>query len=147
AIVENEELRKRFVKAKAGLVPRLDVMGYTAMLAAYRHGQPWLNATLRYLEANREYMFDYVNSCLPGVSTRKPEGTYLAWLDCQQAGIPDNPHTFFLNEAKVALNDGAMFGQGGEGFVRLNFGCPRAILVEALERMKAALTRGNGEGQ
>jgi len=69
----------------------------------------------------------------------KPEGTYLAWLDCREAGIPGNPFEFFLKEAKVALNDGVAFGKGGQGFVRLNFGCPRSTLVEALDRMKTAL--------
>ena len=73
----------------------------------------------------------------------KPEATFLAWLDCRQAGIPDevSPHAFFLKEAGVALNEGAKFGPGGEGFVRLNFGCPRAALSEALERMEEALRR------
>jgi cystathionine beta-lyase len=70
---------------------------------------------------------------------REPEGTYLAWLDCRQAGINENPCEFFLKKAQVAFNDGKIFGSGGEGFVRLNFGCPRSILVEALERMKTAL--------
>ena len=71
------------------------------------------------------------------------EGTYLAWLDCRQAGLPADvpPGKFFLDEAKVALNEGSTFGRGGEGFVRLNFGCPRAILEEALERMRDALGR------
>jgi cystathionine beta-lyase len=69
----------------------------------------------------------------------KMEATYLAWLDCKDAGIPGNPFDFFLKEAKVALNDGAEFGRGGEGFVRLNFACPRKTLTEALDRMAAAL--------
>jgi cystathionine beta-lyase len=69
------------------------------------------------------------------------EGTYLAWLDCKGAGIPGNPFGFFLKEAKVALNDGAEFGRGGEGFLRLNFACPRKTLTEALDRMAAALKR------
>jgi cystathionine beta-lyase len=68
-----------------------------------------------------------------------PQGTYLAWLDCQQAGIEDNPQKFLLEKARVALNDGETFGHGGQGFVRLNFGCPRAILEQALERMAQAL--------
>ena len=69
-----------------------------------------------------------------------PAGTYLAWLDCRQAGMPYNdPYTFFRAHAKVALNDGDTFGPGGKGFVRLNFGCPRAILVQALEQMHKAL--------
>ena len=69
-----------------------------------------------------------------------PEATYLAWLDCRARGpAAADPFTFFLERAKVALNDGALFGPGGEGFVRLNFGCPRPLLVEALERMRRAL--------
>ncbi|MGQ9713611.1 MAG: MalY/PatB family protein, partial [Anaerolineae bacterium] len=60
-------------------------------------------------------------------------------LDCREAGIPGNPHHFFLREARVALSDGAEFGRGGEGFVRLNFGCPRPLLLEGLRRLRAAL--------
>jgi len=70
----------------------------------------------------------------------KPEGTYLAWLDCRNMGIPNgDPCAFFLDRAKVALNDGAAFGQPGRGFVRLNFACPRALLTDGLERMRRAL--------
>ena len=141
AIIEDEDLRKRFEKARAGLVPHLDVMGYTAMLAAYRDGQPWLDEVLAYLEANRDSLFAYVESNLPGVRMTPLEGTYLAWLDCRETGTPGNAHKFFLEQAGVALNDGATFGQGGEGFVRLNFACPRATLVEALERMREAIER------
>ena len=76
---------------------------------------------------------------LPGITVGRPEGTYLAWLDCRQAGLPDNPQRFFLEKARVALNDGAAFGRGGDGFVRLNFGCPRSTLEDALERIRNAL--------
>jgi cystathionine beta-lyase len=75
---------------------------------------------------------------LPGIRMTKIESTYLAWLDCRQAGIPDNSFEFFLQKGKVALNDGVEFGKGGEGFVRLNFACPRSTLTEALERMAKA---------
>ncbi len=139
AIIPNAELRQRFQAARADLVPGVDVLGYVAMLAAYRDGGPWLAAVLRYLEDNRDFLFEYVNAHLPGVTMAKPEGTYLAWLDCRGAGLPDNPHRFFLKKARVAVNDGATFGPGGEGFVRLNFACPRATLLAALERMRAAL--------
>jgi cystathionine beta-lyase len=145
-IIEDEDLRKRFEAARADLVPHLDVLGYTAILAAYRDGAKWLEQALRYLEGNRDYLFDYVAAGkLPGLRMAKPEGTYLAWLDCREAGLPDNAHKFFLEEAGVALNDGATFGAGGEGFVRLNFACPRATLVEALERMQEALLRRQAE--
>jgi cystathionine beta-lyase len=117
-------------------------MGWVAALAAYRDGQDWLDQVLVYLEANRDFMFDFVMKELPGLRMTRPEGTYLAWLDCRQAGIEGNPYEFFLHNARVALSDGASFGHGGEGFMRLNFGCPRAILTEALERMKKALLKG-----
>ena len=94
---------------------------------------------LAYLTANRDFVVDYVDQNLPGIRTTVPEATYLAWFDCRETGIEGNPHEFFLENAKVALNDGERFGPGGEGFVRLNFGCPRATLVEALERMRGAL--------
>jgi cystathionine beta-lyase len=139
AIIPDPELRKQFQGARAGLVPKMDAMGYTAMLAAYRDGQPWLDAVLRYLEANRDACVEYVNSRLPVVTTHRLEGTYLAWLDCRQAGIPGNPHQFFLEQAQVAMNDGATYGRGGEGFVRLNFACPRSTLTQALEQMRQAL--------
>jgi cystathionine beta-lyase len=109
------------------------------MVAAYRDGGPWHEALLRYLEANRDFLVDYVAAQLPGITMAKPEGTYLAWLDCRTAGIAD-PFTFFLERAKVAFNDGKLFGAPGDGFVRLNFGTPRLLVAEGLERMRKALS-------
>lgn len=83
---------------------------------------------------------NYVDQQLPGIHITRPEATYLAWLDCREAGITGNPHEFFVRNAGVAMNDGATFGPGGAGFIRLNFGCPRTTLLEGLERMQAALT-------
>jgi len=139
AIVPDKALREKLVASRRGLMSRLDLMGYVVGLAAYRYGDPWLEEMLSYLEANRDYTVQYVREHLPGIRTGTPEGTYLAWLDCREAGIPGNAHEFFLEKAKVAVNDGATFGQGGEGFVRLNFGCARAALEKALERMREAL--------
>ncbi len=144
AIIPDPELRKKFQAARADLVPNLDVLGYTAIVAAYRDGGPWLQQVLRYLEENRDFLVDYASANLPGITMHRPEGTYLAWLDCREAALPGNPHKFFLEKAKVALNDGAAFGRGGEGFVRLNFACPRTILLEALERMRQALLARDG---
>jgi cystathionine beta-lyase len=78
---------------------------------------------------------------MPGLRTTVPDSTYLGWIDCREAGIEGSPYRFFLEQAKVAFSDGASFGPGGEGFVRLNFGCPRALLLEGLERMRMALER------
>jgi cystathionine beta-lyase len=141
AIIENAELRKEFLAAQRGLVPRMNLLGQVAALAAYRHGREWLQQVLDYLAANRALVMDYVNQKLPGLRMARPEGTYLAWLDCRAAALPESPHKFFLEEAKVAMNDGAVFGRGGEGFVRLNFGCPRATLQDALARMERALAQ------
>jgi cystathionine beta-lyase len=145
AIIPDEGLRKRFKAARTGLVPGIDVLGFAAALAAYREGQPWLAQVLTYLQSNRDYVAAYVEERLGGVTMARPEGTYLAWLDCRRAGIPGNPHQFFLEEARVALNDGTMFGRGGEGFVRLNFGCPRSMLEEALDRMNSSLIHTRGQ--
>lgn len=139
AIVQNPKLRKKLKEAAAGIVPHVNVLGYVAALAAYREGEEWLRQLQAYLTANRNYVVDYVTSHLPGVRTTVPQATYLAWLDCEEAGIEGNPYQFFLTKANVALNDGAGFGPGGENFVRLNFGCPRATLEQALDRMYQAL--------
>ncbi len=139
AIIPNAELRQRYVEAKRGLVAWVNLMGQVAAQAAYRDGQEWLDQLLVYLEANRDYLDDFVRSELPGVRMAKPEGTYLAWLDCRHV-VDGNPYEFFLRTARVALGDGLTFGRGGEGFVRLSFGCPRSTLEEALRRMKQAIT-------
>ena len=141
AVIQDAALRRRYLAARRGIVDTVNLLGYTAALAAYQEGQPWLEAMVRYLEANRNFLVTFVAQRMPGVTVASPEGTYLAWLDCRGAGIDGNPHTFFLKEARVALNDGPTFGPGGEGFVRVNFGCPRALLEEGLERMRAALNR------
>ena len=102
-------------------------------------GQEWFEQALDYLRANRDFLAEYTKEKLPGMRMTKMEATYLAWLDCRDSGIPGNPFQFFLKKARVALNDGSEFGKGGEGFVRLNFACPRKTLVEALDRMSMAL--------
>jgi cystathionine beta-lyase len=140
AVIPDAGLRERFQAARVDMVQSPNVLGYAAMLAAYRDGDPWLRTLLGYLEANRGVVRDHVARDLPGVAVTVPEGTYLAWLDCRGAGsAADDPFAFFLERARVALSDGATFGAAGQGFVRLNFGCPRALLVDGLARMRAAL--------
>lgn len=139
AVVPDAALREKFLATKVDLVANPNVFGFAAALAAYRDGGPWLDALLTYLEANRDYTMKYVRENFPGVMVYPPEGMYLAWLDFRSAGIPGNdPYTLFLEKARVALNDGPTFGPGGQGFARLNFGCPRAMLTEGLDRMRDA---------
>jgi cystathionine beta-lyase len=140
AVIPDAGLRERFIASRVDMVQSANVLGYTAALAAWREGDPWLEALLQYLEANRDHLAAWVRDHLPGVAMVKPEGTYLAWLDCRGASIPNgDPFAFFLERARVALNDGKAFGPPGAGFVRLNFGCPRSILQTGLDRMRSAL--------
>jgi cystathionine beta-lyase len=142
AIIPNPDLRARFVAAHVDLVKPVNVLGYAAMMAAYRDGGPWLERLLRYLHANRSFVQDFVKRELPGISMAMPEGTYFAWLDCREARLPlDDPYEFFLREARVALSEGPKYGAGGKGFARLTFASPREMLRDALARMANALSR------
>jgi cystathionine beta-lyase len=149
AVVQNQELlaKLRGMEMRHEIA-RVTTMGLTAALAAYRDGQAWLDELLPYLRANRDTLTDYAAEHFRHIGVTSPEGTYLAWLDLRESGVPANSkdlfagaNEFFLNEARVVLQEGTIFGQGGAGFLRLNFGCTRATLLEALERMRAALER------
>jgi cystathionine beta-lyase len=141
AIVQNAELREKIKTAQRGVVAGVNLFGYSAALAAYQHGQDWLAQLLKYLEENRNLVQDFVMKNFADVQISPAEATYLAWLDFGSVNLPEGPYRFFLDRAKVALNDGITFGPGGEGFVRLNFGCPQMMLLEGLQRMKTAWER------
>jgi len=139
AVIPNAELRKQYRQTVERLVLHPNGFGLTAAKVAYTQCDDWLRELRIYLTANRDLLVSYVREHLPGIRTTVPDATYLAWLDCRALHLQPDPFKFFLERARVALNDGAPFGPGGEGFVRLNFGCPRATLLEGLERMRAAL--------
>ncbi len=141
AIVQNPELLKQMKRISEGLTGHANPMGYTAAIAAYREGQPWLDELLVYLADNRDYLMEFVRTQMPTIRMTRMEGTYLAWLDCRETGIPGVPAEFFLQEARVGLTNGAMFGQGGDGFVRMCIASPRSMLTEGLERMCDAMVR------
>lgn len=141
AVIPDRRLRERYEDAKQGLVPGPGVMGYTAARAALRDGDPWLDELMVYLQANRDFAAAFVARELPGLAMTPLEGTYLAWLDCRSA-YDDRPYERLLDEARVATVDGARFGPGGAGFVRLNLACPREVLVDGLQRIQRALTSG-----
>ncbi len=140
AIISEPELRRRYCETMprpGGIVPIVSVLAYTAAIVAYRDGScdDWLTALLSYLRENREVLAKTIRE-MPGLSMSHVEGTYLGWIDTRDAGL-ENPVLFF-EEAGVGLSDGIPFG-GETGFVRLNFGCPRVTLEEALGRMACAL--------
>jgi len=116
------------------------VFGIVGFEAAYSQGDDWLDELLPYLEANVDFMEKFLEERIPGVRLVKPEGTYLALLDCRGLGLePGALNDFFLKKARVYFSDGTLFGEEAAGFVRINFGCPRALLVEALERIERAV--------
>lgn len=139
AIVPDAELRQRFNAGRLGLVDSVNALGLEATQAAYSQGAPWLAEVMAYLQENRDYLADAVKRRFPGVRMNLPQSTYLAWLDCSALGLAD-PQRFFLDEARVALSAGLEFGEACGQFVRLNFGCPRPMLEEALARMERSLS-------
>jgi cysteine-S-conjugate beta-lyase len=141
AIVPNPELRKRMENSRRGLVGHLGILAFPAAKAAYQYGEEWLDELMVYLEGNRDHLYRYLADHIPAIQFHQSQGTYLAWLDCRELNLKKDACEFFLDEARVALNNGADFGKAGEGFVRLNFGTPRSNLMEALSRMKDAVEK------
>lgn len=139
AIVQDPGLRSRFAAACAGVADHANILGIVATEAALIHGGPWREAAITYLQANRDLLLEAVRTRLPGIRMQSPEGTFLAWLDCRESAAAADPQRFFLERGKVGLNPGPDFGPPGDGFVRLNFGCPRATLEEGITRMEQAL--------
>jgi cystathionine beta-lyase len=134
AVISDPALREAFCKAMDGIVPHVNTLGYVAAQAAYEKGADWHGALLGYLRENRDLVEQEV-SAMPGLSIAHVEATYLAWIDARETGLAD-PAGFF-EAAGVGLSDGAEFG--GPGYLRLNYGCRRSLLAEALTRMRAAL--------
>ena len=138
--IANEELRKSFLRAYqvAGL-DGVNIMGIVAGEAAYKDGEEWLEELNVYLKGNYDFLADYIAKELPSLKLIKAEGTYLAWLDFRKWGLsPVELDDFVTNKAGLWLNAGTMFGIGGAGFQRMNFACPRSILLKALEQLKKA---------
>jgi len=144
AIIPDPSLRERYQNTVERLTFHVaGVSQVSAQAAMSGICDDWLSDLKEYLTANRDFVVKYVREYLPGLRVTVPDATYLAWLDCNElikSGKFEKPVCEFLIEKfKIALNDGADFGPGGEGFVRLNFGCPRSTLEEGLERIRRAL--------
>jgi cysteine-S-conjugate beta-lyase len=137
-IVTRESDYPRWDAMRHGLAHGASTLGLTANRVAYADGGPWLRETVAYLQGNRDLLAALVPERLPGITWIPPQATYLAWLDCRGLDVP-NPAQFFLDQARVMVNDGAMFGAAGRGFVRLNFGTSRRILTEIVDRLARAV--------
>jgi cystathionine beta-lyase len=141
AIISEPQLRQRFRRAARGIVPSPNALGYAACRAAFQQGEAWRRALLDYLRGNRDLIESYLPSHLPMFSMDHVEATYLAWIDTRWLG--ERNKASFFEQAGVRLSDGATFA--GAGFMRLNFGCPRTTLRQALERIREAVTRLDGQ--
>ncbi|QCX34148.1 pyridoxal phosphate-dependent aminotransferase [Caloramator sp. E03] len=140
-IIPNKKLRDKFENTIESLeISSSNVFGIVALESAYKYGEEWLDELLKYLEGNINLLMDFARSNSHKVNITKPEGTYLAWLNFKNLNIKhDELVEFMIKKAKVGLNSGLDFGSQGEGFLRLNFACPRILLEEGLYRIEKAL--------
>lgn len=142
-IIQNEALRKQYSEyLTRSELDTAHLFATTAVAVAYNEGDEWLAQMLQYVEENIAFLDKYLKENMPKISFIRPQASYLVFLDARELGMPQERLVkFFLKEAKVAMNDGTMFGQEGAGFMRMNLGCPRATLEQALKQIKAAYDR------
>lgn len=138
SIVPNKEIREKFYGwLAANELNEAPEFSYIATCAAYKEGKEWRRQMLDYVEENIKCVEKYCNNHLSGIKALKPDASFLVWLDCRGLGLKQEALVdLFVNKAKVALNDGAMFGKEGEGFMRLNVGMPRSELIKVLDRIR-----------
>ncbi|HUZ17411.1 MAG TPA: aminotransferase, partial [Spirochaetia bacterium] len=118
-----------------------NVLALAGAEAGYRHGEPWLDALLAYLAENYRFAANYLAEKAPGLAVFPLEGTYLMWIDFADMGIGDRELRERLLDGGLWLDDGPMFGTGGQGFQRVNIACPRSTLTKALEKIAAVARR------
>lgn len=141
AVISNDDLRQRFYGwLKANELDEPTIFAPIATIAAYQKGEEWRKQMLAYVEDNVRFVEDYCREHIPGVRPLRPQASFLVWLNCRGLGLNhDKLLELFIDKAHLALNDGEMFGPGGEGFMRLNVGTPRSVLRQALEQLAKAV--------
>jgi cystathionine beta-lyase len=142
-IIPNERLRNAFqVELDNNGISGPNAFGIVAAEAAYNHGWDWLEQLMAYLRGNLEFLMEFTRENMPRVKVIEPQGTYLVWMDFRDLGLDEQELSrLILRNAKVAVDDGFIFGHGGEGFVRLNIACPRVLLKDGLERIARELAK------
>ena len=141
AIIENDELRHRFQKyMEASEFSEGHLFAYLSVAAAYSHGTEWLDQVVGYIKGNVDFTETYLKEYIPAIKMIRPQASYLIFLDCRALGLSqDQLNRLFVEDAHLALNDGTTFGKEGEGFMRLNIACPRAVLEQALKQLEQAV--------
>ncbi|MFP6881145.1 MAG: PatB family C-S lyase [Roseibacillus sp.] len=137
AVIPDQAHRRRFTQARGHTLAEINCLAYYAAEAAYQHGEPWRRDLIAYLRGNRDLLTSFVRDELKTVIIPDMEATYLAWLDFRPRGI-DEPASLLEKKAGVFLSEGRFFGEPGHA--RLNFGCSRSLLREALDAIASALT-------
>lgn len=142
-IIPNAQLRDAFSAQYNRNSFRLtNVLGMVAAEAAYREGEPWLNAMLEYVRENHRIFAEAINSTVPELHVLPTDSLYLAWIDCRGLGLDAAAlNTFFLTDARIWFDDGRKFGKEGFGYMRINLGCPRSVVLEAISRITDAVAR------
>ncbi len=137
SVIPNPSIRERYYQwLDTNELSEPNIFAPIATIAAYRKGEAWRQQLIQYIEQNILFVEQYVAQHLPQVKVVRPEASFLVWLDCRALGLSHEALIdLFVNRARLALNDGEMFGHGGEGFMRMNVGCPRTVLQQALERL------------
>jgi cystathionine beta-lyase len=141
-IISDPLLRKTFNSTIEKLhISGGNIFGTVASIAAYTHGQEWLNELLSYLNGNADIVTEYCRSLIPEIVPASLEATYLMWLDCRKLSTKGSElQDFFIKKAGVGMNEGSTFGPGGEGFMRMNLACTRETLTEAMEQIEDAVS-------
>lgn len=141
AIIPNDEIRDKVQKLMDDTsINHINLFGLLALETAYSKGEQWLDDLLDYVESNADLVVDYIESNIKDIKVNKPDGTFLMWLDCRKLELDhEDLHNLLIKEGKVLLNDGYTFGQEGDGYLRLNIGCPKETLEEGLRRIKKAV--------
>lgn len=140
-IAQNQEIRQTLQASLQSISAHVNIMGYEAAYGAYIGGGDWLKQLLIYLKDNRDYAIDFLRRHIPQIKTTIPQSTYLLWMDMRALPIDGDVQDFCASAAKIAPTPGTFFGRAGEGFIRLNFGCPRSVLADGLNRLKTAVDR------
>lgn len=141
-IIPDEQLRSRFFGwLEANELDFPPMFSPLVTQVAFTQGEPWRQQMVRYIEGNVDFVVAYCAQYLPQIRPLRPQASYLVWLDCRGLGLNhDQLQDLFIQKAHLALNDGEMFGPGGEGFMRMNVGCPRAVLQQALKQLSDAVS-------
>jgi len=143
AVIPNPAIYKRYLEyLEKRELNQGNLFAYIATQAAYEGGEDWLNAVLKYIQGNIDFVSNFIEKNIPQIKVMKPEASFLIWLDCRELGLSQKELVrLFTDKAHLVLNDGTMFGKEGEGFMRMNVGSPRAVIEKAMNNLKNAIDK------